>query len=250
MSQAGSGKVKRYINAGRRGAERGVQNMNKRFFDEELETLRSHLVKMADLAVEQLRKAIKSLVDQDRQLGKEVLIMDDELDRMEVELDEEAIRYMTLRGPVASDLRMALVGMKASHDLERVGDEATNIARRARTLAHMQPLAEYKDIPKMAELAISMLRDAITSFLEGDKELAYEICRRDQEVDDMDKMLYKELSGYIAKSPETTTVAIELMFICRSIERAADHATNIAEEVIFLLGGEIVRHTDEVKGKV
>jgi len=222
--------------------------MNKRFFDEDLETLRAQLVKMADQAVSQMRKAIKSLVDQDRKLGKEVLIMDDDLDQMEVEMDEEAIRYMTLRGPVASDLRMALVGMKASHDLERVGDEATNIARRARMLSEMKPLAEYKDIPKMAELAIAMLNDAIQAFLKGDKELAYAVCQRDQEVDDMDKMLYRELSGYIAKSPETTTVAIELMFISRSIERAADHATNIAEEVIFLLSGDIVRHSKEVKG--
>lgn len=221
--------------------------MNKRFYDEELETMRSQLTTMANKAIDQLRSAIKALVNQDSELAKKIIKQDDDLDQMEVELDTEAIRYMTLRGPVASDLRLAIVGMKASHDLERVGDEATNISRRAITLSKMKPLKEYVDIPRMAEMAIEMLQDALDSFLKGDKEKAYAICKRDKEVDDIDHELYRELSNYIADSPQNMAAALELMFISRSLERAADHATNIAEEVIFLLSGEIVKHNKDLK---
>jgi len=221
--------------------------MNTRFFDSELDTLRDMLVRMGEHAIQQLRLSIRALLEQDVFLAKRVCQMDKELNQMEVELDAEAVRYMTLRGPVARDLRLVVVGMKASHDLERVGDEATNIARRAITLAEKPPLKEYIDIPRMSEMAISMLQDSIECFLQGDQEKAVAICKRDKEVDQLDGQLYRELSGYIAENPQTISVAIELMFISRSLERAADHATNIAEEVIFLFSGEIVRHSSELK---
>jgi len=221
--------------------------MSKRFFDQELDTLKAQLVGMGRQAIEQLRLSIQSLLERDVELAQKVCKMDRDLNRMETELDAEAVRYMTLRGPVASDLRLVVVGMKASHDLERVGDEATNIARRAITLAEIPPLKEYVDIPRMADMAIEMLQDAIDCFLQGDQEKALAICKRDKQVDQLDGQLYRELSAYIAENSKNITVAIELMFIARSLERAADHATNIAEEVIFLFSGEIVRHSKELK---
>ena len=219
----------------------------KRFFDEELNTLRSHLSLMGEKAIEQLRTAIKALVERDRDAAEEVRRNDDFLDELEVQIDEEAIRFVGLRGPVARDLRLVIVGMKAGHDLERVGDEANNIAKRAIKLVDEQPVKEYVDIPRMAAMAEEMLRDALSAFFDGDEAKAIDVCQRDREVDKINKQLYRELVGCISERPATTTAAIELMFVSKSLERIADHATNIAEEVIFLLRGKDVRHTDEVK---
>ena len=164
-----------------------------------------------------------------------------------VKIDDEAIRYMSLCAPVASELRLVIVGMKASHDLERVGDEATSIARRAIRLSPEPVLKPYIDIPNMAGIAVDMLRDALDCFLHGDTEKALAVCRRDSEVDLLNKQLYRELSSFMIENPATTSRALELMFISKSIERIADHATNIAEETIYLSQGLDVRHTEAVK---
>ena len=218
----------------------------KRFFDEELNTLRSHLSLMGEKAIEQLRSAIKSLVERDREMAQQVRRNDDILDDLEVKIDEEAIRFVGLRGPVARELRLVIVGMKAGHDLERVGDEANNIAKRALRLVDEEPVKDYVDIPRMAAMAEEMLRDALSAFFDGDEAKAIDVCQRDGEVDRINKQLYRELVGCISERPSTTTAAIELMFVSKSLERIADHATNIAEEVIYLLRGKDVRHTKEV----
>jgi phosphate transport system protein len=219
----------------------------KRFFDSELETFRSNLILMGETAMRQVDNAVKALVAGDISAAEAVITADDELDHLEVLIDDEAVRYMNLRAPVATDLRLAIVGMKASHDLERVGDEATSIARRAIRLAAEPPLKPYIDIPRMTEIALSMLRDSLDCFLHGDTEKALAVCRRDAEVDLINKQLYRELSSYMIENPKTTSRALELMFISKSLERIADHATNIAEETIYLAKGEDVRHTDVVK---
>jgi phosphate transport system protein len=218
----------------------------KRFFDDELNTIRSHLSLMGEKAIEQLRTAIKALIERDREAAERVRRNDDILDELEVKIDEEAIRFVGLRGPVARDLRLVVVGMKAGHDLERVGDEANNIAKRALKLVDEQPVKEYVDIPRMAAMAEEMLRDALSAFFDGDEAKAIDVCQRDGEVDKINKQLYRELVGCISERPSTTTAAIELMFVSKSLERIADHATNIAEEVIYLLRGKDVRHTKEV----
>lgn len=219
----------------------------KRFFDAELEALRAHLMKMGERAQEQTRLAIRALVEGDLALSDKVIAGDDELDRLEVQIDDQAISYMTLRGPVASDLRMVIVGMKASHDLERVGDEATSIARRARKLAIEPKLELYTDIPRMANIALEMLRDALDCFILEDEQKALAVCRRDPEVDNMNRLVYRRLTSFMIERPEIIARALELMFISKSIERIADHATNIAEEMIYLAKGKDVRHTDEVR---
>jgi phosphate transport system protein len=219
----------------------------KRFFDAELETFRTHLLQMGETAARQVRSAIKALVESNASLADQVIAADDELDALEVKIDEEAMRYMNLRAPIATELRLVIVGMKASHDLERVGDEATNIAKRAVRLSAEPPLKPYVDIPRMANIALEMLQGALDCFLHGDTEKALAVCHRDAEVDQINKQLYRELSSFMIENPKTTSRALELMFISKSIERIADHATNIAEEMIYLAKGKDVRHSDEVK---
>jgi len=219
----------------------------KRFFDGELETFRSQLILMGETAIEQVRDAIKALVTSDSTLASAVIAGDDRMDKLEVEIDDEAVRYMNLRAPIASDLRLVIVGMKASHDLERVGDEATSIAKRARRLSGEPPLKPYIDIPRMATIALEMLRDALDCFLQVDEAKAIAVCKRDAEVDELNRQLYRELTSFMVEKPETISRAIELMFIAKSLERIADHATNIAEEMIYLSQGKDVRHTDDVR---
>jgi phosphate transport system protein len=137
--------------------------------------------------------------------------------------------------------------MKASHDLERVGDEATSIAKRAIKLSAEPPLKPYIDIPRMTTMAMEMLRDALDCFLQEDEAKAIAVCKRDIEVDSINRQLYRELTSFMVEKPETISRAIELMFISKSLERIADHATNIAEEMIYLSKGKDVRHTEELK---
>lgn len=219
----------------------------KRFFDAELETLRSNLVLMGEIAVRQVRQSIEALVNADANLADAVAAADDELDQLEMKIDEEAIRYMSLRSPVATELRLIIVGMKASHDLERVGDEATNIVRRVVRLSSEPPLKPYVDLPRMANMAVEMLRDALECFLQVDAEKALRVCQRDKEVDEINRQLYQELTDYMIRDPGTTNRALELMFISKSVERIADHASNIAEEMIYLAKGEDVRHTEATR---
>jgi len=219
----------------------------KRFFDTELDAFRSHLIQMGEKSIEQVRGVIRALVDADVELARKVRAGDDELDRLEVLIDEEGVRYMSLRNPIATDLRLVVVGMKAGHDLERVGDEANGIAKRAIRLAAEPPLKPYVDLPRMAEIAQQMLRDALDCFLQHDNDKALAVIRRDEEVDALNKQIYRELAGFMEENPATISRALELMFISKSLERIADHATNIAEEMVYLAKGEDIRHNDEFK---
>ena len=219
----------------------------KRFFDTELESFRSNLIRMGETSIRQVHDAVKALVEGDVALADRVIAADDEIDNFEIQIDEEAMRYMNLRAPIATELRLVIVGMKASHDLERVGDECTTIAKRAVRLAALPPLKPYIDIPRMADIAIEMLRDALDCFLNGDTVKALSVVRRDSEVDAINKQLYRELSSYMIENPSTTTRALELMFISKSIERIADHACNIAEEMVFLAKAQDIRHREELK---
>jgi phosphate transport system protein len=214
-----------------------------------LDAFRSHLIQMGEKSIEQVRSAVRALVEADTELARKVRAGDDELDHLEVLIDDEGVRYMSLRNPIATDLRLVVVGMKAGSDLERVGDEANNIAKRAIRLAAEPPLKEYVDIPRMAEIAQQMLRDALDCFLQHDNEKALAVIRRDEEVDALNKQIYRELAGFMVENPATISRALELMFIAKSIERIADHATNIAEEMVYLAKGEDIRHNDELKKK-
>ncbi|TVR47638.1 MAG: phosphate transport system regulatory protein PhoU [Puniceicoccaceae bacterium] len=219
----------------------------KRFFDEELDLLREHLTTMGRLANEAVRLAIRALLQNDRATAEKVIAEDDALDRLETEIDTEGIRFLNLRSPVASDLRLIMVAMKASHDLERVGDEATNIAKRSLAIGEFSGLGIEEQLRKLADTVLEMLGDALQCFFTGDEQKAIAICTRDAEADRLNKEIYRHLAGTIADQPSHTTTALELMFVSKSLERIGDHATNLAEEVVFLVKGENISHDPEIK---
>ena len=215
----------------------------QRYFHEELEEIRSKLIRMSEKAREVGQLALEGFVECDLEKAERALVMDDEIDALEVEIDRDAVRYITLRGPVSSDVRLILVAIKASHDIERVGDEAHSIAKRTSSILRregkvFQPVA----IAEMGEIAFSMLGDAITAFIEGDSELARSIVHRDSEVNRLNRKNYKTLSsevdGELDNELSEASTQIKIIFISKSIERIADHAKNLAEEVIYLQTGD------------
>jgi phosphate transport system protein len=218
-----------------------------RFFHQELETLRSHLVLMAEKAIAIVRTSFRALEESDFKLAEEAREQDDAIDELEKVIDAEAIRYITLRAPVASDLRLITVAIKASHDLERVGDEATNVAKRVKQVLRLGALPTLRNLPSMMEIVLSMLYDAMEAFLRQDAELALDICARDEEVDRLNRENFVGYSQDIAEQKVFSVQFIEMIFISKAIERIADHATNIAEEVYFLQKGKDIRHTLKAK---
>lgn len=215
----------------------------ERFFHQELELLRSHLLLMAEKAIAICRMSFKALEEGDFQLTEEVRRMDDPIDQLEKQIDAEAIRYISLRAPVASDLRLISVAIKASHDLERVGDEATNIAKRTQHMLELGIIPPMRNIPAMIELVLAMLYDAIDAFLKQSDDLTLDIFARDKEVDRLNQENFLGFSQDISKAPTEPMPFIDMIFVSKAIERIADHATNIAEEVHFLKVGEDIRHT-------
>ena len=218
----------------------------ERHFDQELNQLKEQLLTMGSYAEAAVSKSIKALVERDDGTAAKVKEEDAILDRYEVEMDEFAINLLALQGPVASDLRLITVAMKISHDLERVGDEATTIARRTLEINKEPVLKNYVDIPRMALIALEMLKLALDSFVTRKLDQARAVIARDSEVDAIHKQFYRELVSYIIEKPETITRCLNLMTISKSLERIADHATNIAEEVVFLYEGRDIRHTGKI----
>jgi phosphate transport system protein len=214
----------------------------QRHFDIELEKLKEMLLKMASHAEQSLTNAIKSLTETNDHLAQQVKRDDSILDAFEKEIDEVSIGLLALKAPLASDLRLITIAMKISHDLERVGDEATTIARRALELNKEPQLKAYVDIPRMAQMGLEMLHDAIDAFVNRDPAKARAIIPRDKDVDALNKQLHRELVSFVVESPATITRALNLMVISKSLERIADHATNVAEEVVYLYEGTDIRH--------
>lgn len=215
----------------------------QRHFDQELDQLKQMLLQMASHAEESVTNAIKALTQRDDDLARRVKADDSILDKFEKDIDEVAISLLALKAPLASDLRLITVAMKISHDLERVGDEATTISRRALELNQEPQLKPYIDIPRMAEMGLKMLHEAIDAFVNREPAKARRIIPRDKEVDDLNKQLHRELVSFVIENPSTITRALNLMVISKSLERIADHATNVAEEVVYLYEGTDIRHS-------
>lgn len=216
----------------------------KRFFHSELDKLRSHLILMGEKASGALQKSIESLVEKNLDLAVQVIEEDDVIDQLEIGIDRESTRYLTLRSPVASDLRLITVAIKASHDLERVGDEARNIAKRVRKMILKQGhIGDLLSIPEMAEKAGEMLREAFQCFISEDPEKATEVLAKDEVVDALNKQNFKGFIKQAKGDPELMNQYLDLIFISKSLERIADHATNLAEEVIFLTTAREARHS-------
>jgi phosphate transport system protein len=211
-------------------------------FDQELSTLKEMLLTMGSRAETAVTRAIKSVVERDDDLARLVKEEDNVIDRFEIDIDEAAINLLS-KAPLATDLRLITAAMKISHDLERVGDEATTIARRSLELSQEPQLKPYVDIPRMANIAMAMLQDSLDAFVGRNPARAREVIPRDKEVDSLNKQLHRELAGFMVENHETINRCLNLMVISKSLERIADHATNIAEEVVYLYEARDIRHT-------
>jgi phosphate transport system protein len=214
-------------------------------FEHELVGLKEKLLTMASHAEGAVTKSIKALTERDDELARRVMADDVIVDQLEIEIDELSIQLLS-KAPLATDLRLITVAMKISHDLERVSDEATTIARRSLELSLEPQLKPYVDIPRMAGMALDMLKDALDAFVNRDTAKARAIIPRDKEVDLLNKQLHRELSSYMVERPSTITRCLNLMVISKSLERVADHATNVAEEVVYLYEARDIRHSGQV----
>jgi phosphate transport system protein len=209
--------------------------------DQELAALKDKLLTMAGHAETGVRNAIRALVDHDDELARRVKQNDDVLDRLEMEIDEMAIGLLS-KAPLATDLRFITMAMKISRDLERVGDETTAIAKRVIELNAEPQLKPHVDIPRMMTMAMEMLDAALDAFVNRQPDRARAVIPRDKDVDALNKQLHRELSSFMVENPANISRCLNLMTISRRLERIADHATNIAEEVVFLHEGRDIRH--------
>ena len=210
-------------------------------FASELDELKDKLLTMASYAEAAVLSAVQAVTARDYDLALRVKAEDEIIDRLEMEVDDRAIRLLA-RAPRASDLRLVIVALKLSQNLERVGDEATQIAKRARNLSQEPPLKLSVDIPLMADLALQMLKRALDLFMNYDAATARELLPEDQEVDAMNSDIHDDLSALMVKDPASVPRCLQLMVVAKSLERIADHAKNIVEEVVFLHEGRDIRH--------
>jgi phosphate transport system protein len=211
------------------------------YFDDELASFKEKLLTMGSYAESAVSQAVQSLVERNDTLALQVQQNDDLMDQLEVEIDDLAISLLA-KAPLASDLRLITVAMKISRNLERVGDEATTIARRAMELNQEPQLKPFTDIPRMAGIALGLLKEALDSFVRKEPEKARAIIPRDKEVDALNRQMYRELSSYMVENPATISRCLNLMTVAKSLERVADHAANIAEEVVYLCEARDIRH--------
>jgi phosphate transport system protein len=210
--------------------------------DHDLEELKKLLLTMAGEVERQLGLAIRSLVERDSKLAEEVIAGDAVIDQREVEVDHRVIELIVRARPMARDLRLVMTAIKIAPDLERVADHAVTIARQALELNRLPPLKAFITIPRMADQAASMVRDAIGAFVQGDSQLARLVIERDDDVDWEQEQIFRELLTYMMEDPKTIRRALALLLVSRSLERIADQGTNIAEQVVYLVEAEDIRH--------
>ncbi|MDD5562114.1 MAG: phosphate signaling complex protein PhoU [Thermoanaerobaculaceae bacterium] len=216
--------------------------MPERLLEHDLEELKKLLLTMAGEVERQLGLAIRALVERDSELAEAVIAGDAVIDQREVEVDHRVIELIVRTRPMARDLRLAMTAIKIAPDLERVADHAVSIARQALLLNQMPPLKAFITIPRMAEAANAMVRDAISAFVQGDSHGARRVIARDDEVDEMHEQVFRELLTYMMEDPRTIHRALALLLASRSLERIADQGTNIAEQVVFLVEAADIRH--------
>ena len=214
----------------------------KEHFAEQLEALRRNLILMGGEVERQIQRAIEALTDVDSEKARAVIAADEEIDRMEVNIEEQAISLLALQQPVAVDLRFLVAALKINSDLERIGDHAVNIAEGAERMAGQKPFKPFIDLPYMAEVAMSMLKQSLDAFVNRDAELAKKVIRRDDILDEKNVSLIRELLTYMAEYPTLITYCIELISISKNLERVGDLATNICEDTIFIAEARWVKH--------
>ena len=211
-------------------------------FQDELEQLKARLLEMGGLAEDRTRSAVRALVDRDHALVEKVLVSDAAINQLHIEIDDRCFKLLALHQPMAVDLRAIVAAVKINTDLERVGDLAINIAEAvARYLQH-PPVKELIDIPRMAQIAQDMLRDALDAFVRRDVTLAEAVLDRDDELDSLKTLVFRELLDHMLRDQTTIEPSLDLILISRHLERIGDHATNVAEDVIFMVSAVDVRH--------
>jgi phosphate transport system protein len=216
-----------------------------RHFTEELEDLRKELLTMAGLVELAVHQSVLSLTERDPDSAQQVLVGEARINQLEIRIDELATRLLALHQPMAGDLRFLTAAIKINNDLERMGDLAVNIVERSLSLISLPPVKPMIDIPRMAQLAESMVRNSLDSFVKRDAELARGVLVSDDAVDDLRDAITRELVGFMERDPSTVSRSLDLILVARNLERIADHATNIAEDVLFLIQGVDVRHHAE-----
>lgn len=216
-------------------------------FQRELGELKENLLRMATLVDKAIQDAVQSLVKRDSELAQKTFEGENQINALEITMDEMCLKLLALRQPMAIDLRFITSAMKIVTDLERMGDQAVNIAERAISLNQEPQLKPYIDIPRMTEITQSMVRDVLDAFVNRNSKLARSVCERDDLVDGLNDQVFRELLTYMISDPKTITRAVHLMIVCRCLERIADHATNIAEDVIFMVDALVIKHHADAK---
>ncbi|MDA8086990.1 MAG: phosphate signaling complex protein PhoU [Nitrospiraceae bacterium] len=210
--------------------------------EEDYRRLKEDLLEMAGLVQTAIKESVRSLVERDVAAAKAVIEGDGRINSYDVKIDEECTELIALRQPMGRDLRFITTGMKIATDLERIADNAVNIAERALELNQEPALKPYVDIPRMAEISGGMVKDAIDAFLNGDTELAIRVVRQDDEIDDLNEAVLLDLTFIMTQDPATVSRAMKVSYISKYLERIGDHATNIAEMVVYMVKGRIIRH--------
>ena len=213
-----------------------------RHFQEELEQLKTRLLEMGGMAEEEVRLSVKGLTDRDADLIDHVLLGDEPLNALHIEIDNRCFTLLALYQPMAADLRTIVAAVKINTDLERVGDLAVNIGEAAHRYMSHSPVKKLIDLPRMATIAQTMLRDALDAFVRRDVELAQHVLNEDDRLDTLKTQIFRELLTYMLQDPSTIEPALDLILVSRHLERIGDHATNIAEDVIFIVSARDVRH--------
>jgi phosphate transport system protein len=211
-------------------------------FREELEQLQGRLLEMGGLAEERVRAVVQGLVSRDAELIERVLQGDEPINQLHIEVDNRCFRLLALHQPMATDLRAIVAAVKINTDLERVGDLAVNIAEAANRYISHPPVKKLIDIPSMGQIAQAMLRDALDSFVKRDTTLAHQVLNEDDRLDGLKTQVFRELLTYMLTDPGTIEAGLDLILVSRHLERIGDHATNIAEDVIFMVSALDVRH--------
>src|ERR671924_2034797 len=227
----------------------GIEHTDKRY-EEELKKLREEILYMGGLIEDQIQKAVQALVERDSPLAELIIERDHEVNRLDVEIDDHCIRLLALHQPAGRDLRFITTGLKITTDLERIGDMAVNMCERALELNQEPQLKPYIDIPRMARISQRMIRESLDAFVREDTELALKVCKDDDEVDQLNSQIFRETLTFMLADPQTINRAMKISFLSKYLERIADHATNIAEMVIFMVKGKSIRHLKELPSSV
>ena len=214
----------------------------ERHFDEALKQLKEKLLRMSSLVEEAIGTSIKALMERNAELAYKVIKADDTVNMLEIEIDDLCLKLLALYQPTAGDLRFITSTMKINNDLERIGDLAVNIGQRTLDLLKVPPLKLRIDIPKMAVASQAMLKDSLNAFVNKDSKLAYEVCKRDDEVDNLNHGIFMELLHAKPEDQKPVERVIDIILVAKNLERVADHSTNICEDIIYMVDGKVIKH--------